>query len=126
STTRMRDASAVAEDDPSIGESLRIRLTLSGYDVVQARSVLEAHERLESDAPQLVLLDVSLPGGTGFDVAETLRARPETRTAPIVFLTASQRPDHRARAERLGDGVRYFTKPFVTRELLASIEGLLL
>ena len=115
----------VVEDDASIGESLRIRLTLGGYDVVRAGSVLDACERIDSDPPHLVLLDVSIPGGTGFDVAERLRSKPAHRRTPIAFLTASQRPEHRARAERLGDGVRYFTKPFVARELLRSIEGLL-
>lgn len=105
---------AVIEDDISIGNLLEELLTGEGYGVLRAYSGTEALMLLENHTPDLVLLDLMLPGLSGEDVL------PKIRNIPVIILSAKADAEHKA--ELLIDGATdYITKPFNTKELLARI-----
>lgn len=105
---------AVIEDDISIGNLLEELLTGEGYGVLCAYSGTEALMLLENHTPDLVLLDLMLPGLSGEDVL------PKIRNIPVIILSAKADAEHKA--ELLIDGAAdYITKPFNTKELLARI-----
>ena len=105
---------AVIEDDISIGTLLEELLTGEGYGVLRAYSGTEALMLLETHTPDLVLLDLMLPGLSGEDVL------PKIRNIPVIILSAKADAEHKA--ELLIDGAAdYITKPFNTKELLARI-----
>jgi CheY-like chemotaxis protein len=110
----------LVEDDPdqlALGE---LRLTMAGYQVrsVDRAKALSRYLR-QQGRPDLMLLDVMLPDGNGFDILAQLRNRPEFATLPIVLLTARNEPADIGRGLALGaDG--YITKPY-TKNILADV-----
>lgn len=114
----------VVEDDPDLHISLAIRLKSAGHEVSSALDGLEAIRRAVEDQPQLVLLDVGLPGCSGHEVAHELSSREETRHIPIIFLTARYEPEHRVRAARPGVSA-YLVKPAQPATLFAAIDAAL-
>jgi two-component system alkaline phosphatase synthesis response regulator PhoP len=112
----------VVEDERNVGETLSERLQAAGYRVGLAPSAARARAYWAADPPQLVLLDVGLPDGNGFELAGELRAA--VPQAAIVFLTAHGNPDDRVRGLELGAD-DYLTKPFHFRELLLRIQNCL-
>lgn len=103
----------------------RTNLEASGYEVIEAADGLEALAAVSAHLPDLIFLDVMMPGLDGFGVAEALFADPVTRTIPIVFVSARVGVLEQARGFELG-GVDYLTKPFNPLELDALIRRTLL
>ena len=95
-------------------------LAQSGFEVVPALSGAQALERAAQAPPDLVLLDMLMPGMDGFEVARRLREDVRTAGVPIIFLTAAHEREHLVRAFEAG-AVDYVTKPFVPGELLARV-----
>lgn len=95
-------------------------LTRADYDVVPVLDGREALALAERSPPDLVLLDMRMPGLDGFDVLEGLQAMAQTRDVPVVFLTADHERDSLTRAFSAG-AVDYITKPFIPEELLARV-----
>ncbi len=95
-------------------------LTRAEYDVVPVLDGREALALAERSAPDLVLLDMRMPGFDGFDVLEGLQSMAQTRDVPVVFLTADQERESLTRAFS-GGAVDYITKPFIAEELLARV-----
>ena len=114
----------IVEDDADIRRSLSIRLGAGGYRVVGASNPASAMSTAEREHPDLIVLDVLLPGGDGFAVAARMRAFPTLETTPLIFLTASRRPEYRRRAEELG-AVGFFEKPYEAAELIDRIDEVL-
>lgn len=113
----------VADDDADIRELVAIRLTRAGYRVETVSDGLEAFARAVELRPDLVVLDVSMPGQDGFETSRQLRADPRTSHVPVVFLTARTREQDVATGyARGGDG--YVTKPFEPQELLERVDAL--
>lgn len=111
----------VVEDDPDIRQLVELRLRGLGHRVVSAPSGAEALAVIaDRGAPEVIVLDVAMPGMTGLDVLRTLRADPAHSTLPAVFLSARVRPEDIAAGERLG--ATYLTKPFVVSALAAAID----
>ena len=108
------------EDDANVAGTLTSRLTTEGYVVTHASSVRAAREALAGPAFQVAVLDVGLPDGNGFQVAQTLRDR--SPATALLFLTAYGTPEDRIRGLELGAD-DYVTKPFVFRELLLRIQN---
>jgi DNA-binding response OmpR family regulator len=108
------------EDDANVAGTLTSRLTTEGYAVTHANSVRAAREALGGPAFQVAVLDVGLPDGNGFEVAQTLRDR--SPATAVLFLTAYGTPEDRIRGLELGAD-DYVTKPFVFRELLLRIQN---
>jgi signal transduction histidine kinase len=95
-------------------------LTHAGFEVAPAASGAAGLALLADQLPDCVLLDMRMPGMDGFEVLEKLRANPETRHLPVVFLTAETDREVLVRAFEAG-AVDYITKPFVAEELLARV-----
>jgi len=109
------------EDDPSVREALSLALEGDGHRVSTATTGDEAVERWRQHRPDLVLLDVMMPGQDGFDVCRAIRAHDQV---PIIMLTARTDPiDVVVGLESGADD--YVTKPFETRVLLARIKAVL-
>ena len=110
------------EDEKNIGATLTERLQEEYSDVTWAATVAEAELQLEKRSFDLALLDIGLPDGSGFDVAESIRrAYPATA---VVFLTAMGAPDDRIRGLEMG-AEDYVVKPFHLQELLLRIRNVL-
>ena len=101
----------VVDDEPAIRTLCRVNLGLSGMEVLEAASGRAAVEVARAELPDLILLDIMLPGETGWDVATTLADDPRTRDIPVVFLTAMADENDLARGRDHG-AVGYITKPF--------------
>jgi two-component system alkaline phosphatase synthesis response regulator PhoP len=112
----------VVEDDRNVGATLVERLCAAGYRVTLAESAERARQAWRAQPPQLVLLDVGLSDGNGFDLAVELRAT--VPQSALIFLTAHGNPDDRVRGLELGAD-DYLTKPFHFRELLLRIQNCL-
>lgn len=109
------------EDDLSLIDGLKYTLLNNGYEVDVARTVKEALAFYRQNQYGLLLLDVTLPDGTGFDVCREVRSQ---STVPIIFLTASDEEISIVRGLDMG-GDDYITKPFKLNELLSRIKALL-
>jgi len=111
----------VVDDDPRIRALLRRTLQLEGYRVLEAADGKEALKMLDREEPDLVILDVLMPGPDGFAVCERIREREDV---PILMLTARDEVGDRVRGLRAGAD-DYLVKPFAMEELLARIHSLL-
>jgi two-component system response regulator RegX3 len=111
----------MVEDETSITEPLAEALDREGFDTRVAGTVADAIEQAASEMPDLVLLDVMLPDGSGYDVARTLR---ESSKVPIIMLTARGEETDRIVGLELGAD-DYIVKPFSAREVAARIRAVL-
>ena len=109
------------DDEPRYLEIIRLNLEAAGYRVASAASGEEALAALEADDPDLIVLDVMLPGLDGFEVCSRVRER---SSCPIIMLTAKGAEEDKVRGLRLGAD-DYVTKPFSAQELLARVEAVL-
>jgi CheY-like chemotaxis protein len=108
-------------DDSSINRELLCEmLRTAGYRTRVARNGAEALDLIGGAPPELVLLDIQMPGMSGFEVCTTLRADPRTRAIPVVFISALDDVSEKVRAFEAG-GVDYVTKPFEPAEVLARV-----
>jgi len=109
----------IIEDDRKIALAVALRLKSSGYEATIAYDALTGVSTAVKLKPDLVLLDISMPAGDGFAVAERIQSLVPTRT-PIIFLTASKQPGFRERAQELG-AAAFFEKPYEPDELIAAV-----
>ena len=115
----------VIEDDPDIALSLRLKLERDGgFEVVTAQDGAEGLRLAVGQPPDLVLLDVNLPGMDGFDVCRHLRRDPATAATPVIMLTARIGESDRVAGLDLGVD-DYITKPFSPKEALARVRAVL-
>ncbi|MBB3142079.1 response regulator transcription factor [Halomonas organivorans] len=114
----------VVDDEPNIVLSLEFLMQEAGFEVMTAEDGETALARVADEPPDLVLLDISLPGIGGFDVLERLRADPALARLPIIMLTAHGREVEREKGLALGAD-DYVTKPFSTRTLVDKVKALL-
>jgi len=111
----------IVEDDQRIAMALMIRLKANGYNATVASDALAGASQARAIKPDLILLDISMPGGNGFQLAETFHHMPETNRIPIIFITASKSPELLKKVMEVG-AIGLFEKPFDTEKLLASID----
>ena len=110
----------VVDDNP---DSLRIVESIlkgSGYDVVAATSGQEALDAVDATPPAVVLLDVMMPGMSGLEVLEKLRAEPRNARIPVILLTAKTQDEDVISGYRYGADY-YIPKPFTSKQLLYGI-----
>lgn len=114
----------IVDDQRDNRDMLATLLQQEGYRTVDAASGMEAMEVIANEAPQLILLDVSMPDMDGFAVASLLKADPKTAGIPIIMVTAHT--GRGARVVGLHTGVEdYMTKPVDAPELLLKVRNLL-
>ncbi|HWS77987.1 MAG TPA: hybrid sensor histidine kinase/response regulator [Thermomonas sp.] len=110
----------VVDDQAANVRVVGVLLGRNGYEVIPAGNGPEALAAVETQTPDLILLDMMMPGMDGFELLAALRAKPELRDVPAVFLTAAHDRDLLLRAFEAG-AVDYVTKPFMPEELLARV-----
>lgn len=110
----------LVDDEPILLRLLQVNLRLEGFEVVACSSGEEALERAGERTPDVVVLDVVLPGIDGFEVCRRLRGSPATASTPVVMVTAQAQDEDRERGYALGV-YEYVTKPFETTELVALV-----
>ena len=114
----------IVDDEPNIVASLEFLMRRQGHDVRVANDGDEAVDAVFDFGPDLMLLDVMLPGRSGYEVCETVRADPRCAQLKIVMLTAKGRDVEAAKGMAMGADA-YVTKPFSTRELVARVQDML-
>ena len=120
----MKPKVLIADDEPNIVISLEFMMKREGFEVIVARDGAEALEVIRREHPRLVLLDATMPGMSGFDVCEAVRADAGVAQTRIVMLTAKGRETDMARGVGAGADA-YVTKPFSTRDLVQKVKDLL-
>ncbi|MEN9408552.1 MAG: hypothetical protein RL216_526 [Pseudomonadota bacterium] len=111
------------EDEPNIAEAIRFLLGREGLTVSSLADGTHAAEAVRTERPDLVILDLMLPGCSGLEVVEAIRADAGTRATPVLMLTAKGAGRDREAAERAGVD-RFMTKPFSNAEMLAQVREL--
>jgi DNA-binding response OmpR family regulator len=109
----------IMEDDARIAAALAIRLAAAGYDVFTASDGVEGMQVAVKDRPELLLMDIWMPVGLGFSVAERLKDI-GLGGIPIIFITASKLKGLRETAQGMG-AVAFFEKPYDPEKLLAAV-----
>lgn len=109
----------IVEDDDRVARALAVRMRAAGFETTVANDGIAGVRSAVTTQPDAVVLDISLPAGDGFLVAERIQAHVPTRL-PIIFLTASRRPDFRERADQLG-AVAFFEKPYDAQKLVSAL-----
>ena len=120
----MRRNILVVDDDPNVVEILTESLRGRGYRTESAYSGTEAVEKYDSFQPDLVVLDILLPGKNGFEVCDEIRARDKLRDVPIIIISANSIPDSMVRVFSAG-AQDYIKKPFSIKEIMAKVENFL-
>ncbi|MGY6635086.1 MAG: response regulator transcription factor [Alkalilacustris sp.] len=108
------------EDEPNIVTAISFLLARDGWDVRTHGDGADALEVIRAERPDLLILDMMLPGRTGLEILRALRAEPGTAALPVLMLTARGQTSDRALAESSGAS-RFMAKPFSNTEILASV-----
>ena len=113
----------VIEDEPNIIEAVSFILSRDGWEVKTHANGHDAMEAVRARAPDLIILDVMLPGKSGFDILQEIRADAVYGHTPVMMLTARGQTKDREMAERAGAS-QYMTKPFSNADVLAAVRAL--
>jgi DNA-binding response OmpR family regulator len=114
----------VADDDPDIRELVTDKLEGAGYDVISVQDGASALSMIRSRMPDLAVLDVIMPGMSGFEVCEALRADPTTKRLPVIFMTVRARESDIALGLAIGAN-DYIAKPFRSIDLISRVQKVL-
>ena len=114
----------VIDDMPNIVTMVKARLEASGYEVITALDGQQGLTYANAEKPDLIILDIVMPAGGGYSVYTRLRMSPKTRSVPVIFLTAKDKPEDVVRAYKLG--AQYFVKkPYKPEMLLGTVKKVL-
>jgi DNA-binding response OmpR family regulator len=111
----------LVEDDSSLGQTLQERLERNSYIVSWAKTLSQAREKLKAEIFDLVILDVGLPDGSGFDFAREVKM---SKSAPFIFMTAMASAPHRLEGFEIG-AEEFIPKPFHLKEMLLRVKHVL-
>ena len=110
----------IIDDDPALLKTIKPLLLSSGYSVLTATTGERGLQIAQSQNPDIIVLDVILPGIKGREVCAQLKEDPQTEKIPVIFLTAKDSPDD-VRAEIEAGGISHITKPLSSQKLLEEI-----
>jgi two-component system phosphate regulon response regulator PhoB len=119
----MRARILIVDDHPTMREAMRLVLADEGFTVDEAADGARALDLVASDRPDLVLLDLNIPGISGPDLLEALKASRVTSGIPVVVVTAEEEEGRRAALQAGAED--YLTKPFSPRALVLTVEQVL-
>jgi two-component system alkaline phosphatase synthesis response regulator PhoP/two-component system response regulator VicR len=111
----------VVDDEPHIVRLVEVNLQRRGYEVVRAGDGIEALERVGSEKPDMIILDVMMPRMNGFETLKELQLNPKTRSIPVIMLTAKAQDSDVFKGWQSGVSA-YLTKPFNPKELLIFVD----
>ncbi len=114
----------IVDDEPDLRAGIREILEWSGYEPAEASDGTQGLAQAARLRPDLILLDVTLPGLDGYEVCRRLKANPTTRQIPVMFLTGGEGAEVHRRATEAG-AVACLTKPFRLAAIVAAVEGAL-
>jgi DNA-binding response OmpR family regulator len=114
----------IVEDDPDIAEVLRFNLEQKGYKIEWDISGEKAYEKIIKKVPDLLILDISLPGISGVDICRYLKNDPITKNLPIMILTARTKKEDRD-AGLIAGADDFITKPFTLKDVLKRVDILI-
>ncbi len=114
----------IVDDDPELIRLVGVTLQRAGYQPIAARNAEEALKKVRSEQPDLVILDVMIPGVSGIDICRRLRSQPQTLTLPIIMFSAHSQVDIKIESIEAGAD-DYLTKPINPKELVARVAGML-
>jgi two-component system chemotaxis response regulator CheY len=117
----LRKKILLIEDEESLVKALTIRLRASGYEVFYAFDVLQGVQKARREKPGLIILDIRIPGGDGFLVAQRLNNSIMTRDIPVIFLTGLPESEGKKKALELGAKF-YIKKPYDPDDLLDKVK----
>lgn len=120
----MKKKVLIVDDEPNIIVPLQFLMEQNGYDVIVAATGEAAMEALAADRPDLILLDIMLPGIDGYQVCQTIRSNSEWREMKIVFISAMGRDVDVAKGLALAADA-YITKPFAIADVVEKVNLLL-
>lgn len=114
----------IIEDDPATQRLVEYSLKQEGYDVITASNGLEGIRKVLGESPDLLILDVMLPGLDGFEICYRLRAEPATANLPILMFSAKAQEIDKDTGKRVGAD-DYLTKPSAPAEIISHVANLL-
>src|SRR4051812_46975661 len=114
----------IVDDDLSVHKMLEPILTTGGYQVFSAKTGEEGLQMAKDKKPNIVILDVILPGMKGREVCGQIKSNPATKDIPVLFLTSKDSPDD-VQAEIAAGGIGHLTKPINPQYLIAQIKRIL-
>jgi DNA-binding response OmpR family regulator len=114
----------IAEDEPDIRELVAFTLRFAGYEVVTASNGEEAVQVAVREMPDMALMDVRMPRMTGYDACRAMKANPELKDIPVVFLSAKGQESEIATGMEAG-AEDYLLKPFAPDQLTARVRAIL-
>lgn len=114
----------VIEDDSAALRLIGYTLEQEGYRVLSAENGLEGFKKARDECPDLIILDIMLPGLDGYEICHRLHQKPETANLPILMISAKARQDDKEIGLKMG-AANYLTKPVDPSEILAEVETLL-
>jgi len=110
----------VVDDEPEITDIVEAFLTEAGYTVAVENRPNEAVKRAQEFLPDVILLDIMMPGVDGYDFCQTIKKQPDLAHVPIIFLTGKDRADDMGRSFKVG-GDMFIKKPFSCERLLEIV-----
>jgi two-component system response regulator VicR len=113
------------EDEPEMIDLVRLILGRKGFEVIGADGGIEGLEKVRTEKPDLVLLDLMMPDMDGWEVYQQIKADPELRDIPVVVVTAKAQSIDKVLGLHIAKVDDYITKPFSPQELLESVEKIL-
>lgn len=114
----------IAEDERDIRELITFTLNFAGHEVIATTNGEEAYQMAQQTLPDLIVLDVRMPRMTGYEACEQIKANPDTKAIPVVFLSAKgQESEVKAGLECGAD--EYILKPFSPDQLIENIRAIL-
>ena len=114
----------IVDDEPDLVETLEVRLRQEDYECLTAHNGHKGLELARTEKPDLVILDIMLPGMDGYKVARLLKFQKELKHIPIIMLSARDRDEDRLLGEQTGANY-YITKPFSMDKLITTVKGFL-
>ena len=120
----MPDTVFIVEDDYDIAEVLRFNLEHKGYKVIWEENGENAYEKIIKNVPDLLILDLALPGISGVEVCRYLKSNPKTNHIPIMILTAKIKKEDREAGINAGAD-DFITKPFTLKDVMTRVEKLI-
>ncbi len=113
------------EDEQDVIDLMRLILEREGYEFKEAHDALEGIAAVEKNMPDVVLLDLMMPGIDGWEAYDRLRKNPETKHIPIIVVTARTQHDPRVTEMRVANAINLVTKPFAPAQLVNAVSRVL-
>jgi len=120
-STRSRPTVVIADDEPSVRMLVQATMEMDRFNLIEAADGDEAWSLIQKHRPSLVLLDVRMPGRTGLEILQEIKAEPKLAGTRVILLTASAQESD-INAGLLAGADFYLTKPFSPRDLLSRVD----